>query len=125
MRDLFVILGTDRRPFNFSTLHETLHFSTDRRFRHLDILNKIGSGSLLCSFVVDKGHENGNEIHSIFSNGVIVIRNERTNRLITELIARPAQLKRYWELQGKPLPIEIAVMLPKAREYQIKGYNNL
>lgn len=40
MKDFFVILGTDRRPFNFSALHETLHFSTDRRFRHLEILDK-------------------------------------------------------------------------------------
>ena len=125
MKNIFVILGTDNRSFDFRTIHTTLHFSEERSARHLDILELIGSGSLICSLVVDKGHRNGAEIHSIFSNGVIVIRNQRTNLLITELIARPAQLRRYWELQNKAIPIEVYALLDKARENQRRGYNNL
>ena len=45
--------------------------------------------------VVNKGHENGNEIHVIYNNGVVKIYNERTGRFITVLIARLPQIERY------------------------------
>lgn len=120
----FNVLGLDKQVFDFSSIHETLHFNCERKERHMRIVNVIGSGKQLYSFIVDKGHINGNEIHTIFDNGIIVIRNERTNLLITELIARPGQLRRYWEERNLALPIEIYRIISIAREHQIKGYNH-
>ena len=45
--------------------------------------------------VVDKGHENGNEIHIIYNNGIIKVYNARTHKFITVLIARVPQIERY------------------------------
>lgn len=119
----FNVLGLDKQVFNFGSIHETLHFSAERKERHLRIVNGIGSGKQVYSFIVDKGHMNGNEIHTIFDNGIIVIRNERTNLLITELIARPGQIRRYWEERNLALPIEIYRIIAIASEHQRKGYN--
>ena len=44
--------------------------------------------------VVNKGHENGNEIHVIFNNGIIKVYNARTRKFITVLIARVPQVER-------------------------------
>ena len=125
MENSINVLGFDKCPFDFSTIHETLHFSKERAARHLNILTLLGTGKHIYSFVVDKGHWNGAEIHSVFSNGVIVIRNQRTNLLITELVARPGQIRRYWEEQCKAMPVEIWALMEKARQNQIKGYNYL
>lgn len=123
VESIFNVLGLDKQVFDFGSIHETLHFSAERRERHLHIVNVIGSGKQVYSFIVDKGHINGNEIHTIFSNGIIVIRNQRTNLLITELIARPGQLRRYWEKRNLAIPIEIYCLIDIARERKIKGYN--
>lgn len=125
METMFSILGMENGQFDFRSIHKTLHFSIDRSERHLKVLSLLGVGRHLYSFIVDKGHVNGAEIHSIFSNGVIVIRNRRTNLLITELIARPGQIRRYWEIQGKALPCEMWVVMEKAKQNQVKGYNYL
>lgn len=124
MEPIFEVLGTDSRKFEFKTINHTLHFDKERTDRHLRIVETLGDGNLICSFVVDKGHWNGAEVHSIFSNGVIIIRNQRTDLLITELIARPGQLRRYYEKQGLAIPAEIYPIMEKARAHQIKGYNN-
>ena len=46
-------------------------------------------GNPVRTFKWDKGHPNGPELHTITDTGIIVIRNERTGKLITTLIARP------------------------------------
>lgn len=45
------------------------------------------------SFVVDRGHPNGPEIHSVTDTGIIVVHNQRTGKMVTKLIARPGQVK--------------------------------
>jgi hypothetical protein len=52
-------------------------------------------GTIIECFLVNKGHENGSEIHVIYNNGVIRIYNARTKKHITDLIARQAQIERY------------------------------
>lgn len=48
------------------------------------------------SFVIDRGHASGAEIHSVTDTGVILIKNERTGRLVTGIIARPEQIRRLY-----------------------------
>ncbi len=95
----------------------TLHFSRDRQDRE-NLIKQIGEGRVIKTVEVDKGHPNGPEIHKITDNAIVVIYNKRTGRLITKLIARPSQIRRYFE-EGRA-PKEL---INKAREHQNKGYN--
>lgn len=95
----------------------TLHFSRDRQDRE-NLIKQIGEGRVIKIVEVDKGHPNGPEIHKITDNAIVVIYNKRTGRLITKLIARPNQIRRYFE-EGKA-PKEL---IKKAKEHQSKGYN--
>ena len=70
------------------------HYNRDRVMRER-LIKEIGIGKEIATFRVDRGHVNGAELHTITTNGIIVIRNERTNKMITKLIARPNQIKRY------------------------------
>lgn len=68
----------------------TNHFSSERIQREKLIRDIIGErGSLVASFLVDKGHRNGKEIHRVLDSGIIEIYNQRTGKLVTKLIARP------------------------------------
>lgn len=46
------------------------------------------------SFVVDRGHPNGPEIHSVTDTGIIVVH-------------RPGQIKRYYNAEGRNAPQDI------------------
>ena len=85
------------------------HYSTDRTDRKNVIEYTIGRGKIVDEFVVDRGHKNGAEIHKISNTGIISIYNQKTKKLITELIARPAQIKRYYaEGQAPKYLVDIA-----------------
>ena len=102
----------------------TFHFNVHRDGRHNKIVETIGEGKCVAYFIVDKAHPNGNEIHCVYDNGIIVIYNERTKRLITELIARPAQIYRYWDGLNLEFPREYDSIISKARDHQSKGFND-
>ena len=68
--------------------------------------------------VVNKGHQNGNEIHIIYNNGVIKVYNERTRKFITVLIARVPQVERYNIKVTK-------TMRNKINSHVAKGYNHI
>ena len=96
------------------------HYTQERQEREHLITNVIGKGKVVKRFKVDRGHKNGPEIHEISDTGIITIYNERTGKLVTRLIARPAQLKRYFA-EGKT-PKEL---LNKAYENTVRhDYNN-
>lgn len=80
------------------------HYLEERAAREL-IVKKIGIGKIVDSFVVDRSHRNGPEIHEITSTGIIIIRNQRTHKMITKLIARPGQIKRYYKKGEAPAAI--------------------
>ena len=82
----------------------TEHFDLDRQDRDNFIHNVLGIGNVIEEFVVDRGHVGGAEIHSVTDTGIIIIRNQLTDRLITELIARPAQLRRLYQTRGEKPP---------------------
>ena len=68
--------------------------------------------------VVNKGHENGNEIHVIFNNGIVKVYNARTRKFITVLIARVPQVERYKIKVTK-------TMRNKIRLHIENGYNQI
>lgn len=74
------------------------------------------------SFVVDRGHPNGPEIHFVTDTGIIVVHNQRTGKMVTKLIARPGQVKRYYNAEGRNVPQDILAI---AKEHLKKGYNNI
>jgi hypothetical protein len=81
-------------------------------------IRKIGYGNKVAEFIVDKGHVNGPEIHEISDTGIVTVFNQRTHKLITKLIARPGQLKRYF---NGDVP---EYLLTIARKNVALGYNH-
>ena len=98
------------------------HFSTDRRDRDEFINSRIGKGFVVYSFVVDRGHPGGAEIHSVTDTAIIIIHNMSTNKLITELIARPEQLRRLYSSIGKKPPRKIMKL---AYKHNLERYNEM
>jgi len=94
------------------------HYLNDRSKRQA-LIDLIGEGQPIATFTVDKHHPNGPELHTITDTGIIIIRNKRTKKMITKLIARPAQITRYF----KKIPQGIEKVLALAEEHQQKGYN--
>lgn len=74
---------------NSRTIHEG-----QRAFRRNKAL-ELGKFEVVESFVVDTGHPDGLELHSVTSTGVVIIANIEKKHIITYLIARPGQIKRY------------------------------
>lgn len=71
----------------------TYHANAERAERKARA-EKLG-GEVYKSFIVSTGHVDGNEIHTILTSGVVVIANLSKQVIITWLLARPAQIKRY------------------------------
>lgn len=94
------------------------HYMTDRQRREA-IIEMIGKGTEVKRVVLDKGHKNGAEIHVISSTGIVTIYNQRTKKLITKLIARPGQIKRYWKNEEAP-----EELIQIARQHQKMNYNH-
>ena len=101
----------------------TKHYKNQRYKREKFINKHLNDGHIIDGFIVDKGHKNGLEVHSITDNGIIIIHNLSSGALITKLIARPQQIKRYYESTGKEPPLEYENILQLARWHQSLGYN--
>ena len=98
------------------------HYRNERQQRYAFIHNEIGVGEVTDSFLVDRGHANGVEIHSVTDTAIILIHNAKTHRLITELIARPEQLRRLYRTVGKEPPRKL---LRLAYEHNAEQYNTI
>lgn len=94
------------------------HYTNDRQKRE-EIIKKIGYGKIIKSVVVDRGHKNGPEIHNLSDTGIITIQNQRTKKMITKLIARPGQIKRYYK-ENEIIPTGL---LDLARQHQKLALN--
>lgn len=68
--------------------------------------------------VINKGHENGNEIHIVYNNGIVKIYNANTRKFITVLIARVPQIERYKIKVTK-------TMRSKIKSHIKQGYNHI
>ncbi len=103
----------------------TNHYKNKRCRRERFIDEHIGDGYIIDGFVVDKGHPNGVEVHSITDNAIIIVHNYRTGKLVTKLLARPQQIKRYYESTGRKPPQEYEDILELALQHQRLGYNSM
>lgn len=101
------------------------HYKNERYKREKFINKNLnGDGYIVDGFVVDKGHKDGLEVHSITDNGIIIIHNMKSGKLVTKLIAREQQIKRYYESTGREPPKEYGRILELARWHESLGYNN-
>ena len=104
---------------NFTAGGKTSH--AVKRSKRLQIAERLiieESAKVIKIAVVDKGHENGNEIHIVYNNGVVKIYNANTRRFITVLIARVPQIERY--------KVKVTKTMRKKIVSHIKqGYNNI
>lgn len=104
----------------------TKHYNNQRYIRENFIEEYLGGdGYIVDGFVVDKFHPMGEEVHSITENGVIIIHNLKTGKLITKLLARPQQIMRYYESTGREPPPDYDKILELARWHESLGYNNI
>lgn len=96
------------------------HYTKDRQLRE-SIINQIGIGTVIKEVVIDRGHRNGPEIHKITDTAIILVYNQRTGILVTKLIARPAQILRYYsDDELKPRAV-----VKLARKHVEMGWNEI
>lgn len=100
----------------------TSHYKKDRLDRTRIVYSELPRDYAIRGFYVDRNHPHGAEIHWICSNGIILIVNVRTKRLVTKLIARPAQITRYYRTCGLYAP---KWLLYKCKEHEKRGLNNV
>lgn len=101
------------------------HYKRTRNQREKFIDEHFSDGYLVDEFIVDRGHPHGAERHCVMSNAVVVIYNLRSGKLITKLLARPQQIKRYYENSGREPPLEYESILKLAHQHNVAGYNKL
>lgn len=101
------------------------HYESQRSKRERFIDEHFSDGYVVDEFIVDRKHPHGAERHCIMSNGVVVIYNVNSGKLITKILARPQQIKRYYESTKKKPPLEYNGILELAKRHNILGYNEL
>lgn len=102
---------------NFTTCGNTAHVVN--RSKRLQVAQRLINEECakVCKIaIVNKGHENGNEVHVIYNNGIIKVYNANTHKYITMLIAREAQIERYNIKLTK-------TMRNKIKKHVVEGYN--
>lgn len=113
---MFILKGYIK---TFQPLANTQHVT--QRCERLQIANRLiqsENAKVIKIAIVDKGHNNGEEIHVIYNNGVIKIYNANTHKFITVLIARVPQVERY--------NIKITATMHNKIKVHIKnGYNEI
>lgn len=84
------------------------HYKRDRKRRE-EIVKQIGTGNVIKEVVLDRGHRNGPEVHKVTDTGLVLVYNQRTNVLITKLIARPNQIRRYYK-EDEVVPTDVIAL---------------
>ena len=111
---MFEVIGyTD----SFATCGNTQHVATrSKRAQIAQRLINEEQAKVYKIAIVDKGHENGAEVHVIYNNGIVKVYNANTHKYITMLIAREAQIERYNVKATK-------TMRNKIKKHISEGYN--
>lgn len=104
---------------NFTTCGNTSHVV--KRSKRLQVAQRLiyEESATVCKIaVVNRGHEDGNEIHVVYNNGIIKIYNANTHKFITVIIARVPHVERY--------NIKITKTMRKKIEAHVaEGYNHI
>ena len=98
------------------------HYQRQRSEREKFIDEHFRYGKLVDEFIVDKLHPNGAERHCLVNNGTIIIYNLNSGKLVTKLIAREGQIRRYYYGSGREPP---PYLIDLARKHESLGYNNI
>lgn len=100
----------------------TMHYEFDKNTAvRREIIEKyIGWGEDIFSAEIDRGHKNGAEIHVVTDTAIIRVYNVNTREYITDLIARPNQIKRVYNAKGQRAP---RWLLDIAYENRNRGFN--
>ncbi len=93
-----------------------------QRYKREKFINECcnGDGKIIDEFVVDKGHKDGLERHCVTDTGIIIIYNAVSGKLVSKLIARPNQIKRYYSGTDREPPLSL---LRLAEWHESMGYN--
>ena len=94
------------------------HYNRDRRYRE-KVVQMIGEGTIIKVMTIDKGHPKGPEVHELSDTGIITVWNYNHTKIITKLIARPGQVKRYYK-DTDTVPTELMML---AKEHLKLHYN--
>mgnify|MGYP003501691119 FL=1 len=98
------------------------HYQGQRSEREKFIDEHFKYGYMVDEFIVDKGHPHGAERHCITNNGIIIIFNLNSGKLVTKLIAREGQIRRYYYNLGREPP---SYLIDLARQHESLGYNHI
>ena len=104
--------------------NNTFHHSTNTV--RTNVIKSLlgGYGNPVLTNIIDRGHENGLEKFILTDNAIIIVRNFRTDRWITDLIARKGQIFSRFGDKFKSLPREMQRhILNLCEERERKGYN--
>lgn len=101
------------------------HYESQRNQREKFIDEHFKDDYVVDEFIVDRGHPHGAERHCITNNGIIIIFNADSGVMVTKLLARPQQIKRYYKDSGRKPPLEYEYILKVANEHHILGYNEM
>lgn len=99
------------------------HFKKDRRSRNNIIQNLGGFGTPIATFLVFDYDNNCNKLHTITDNGICIVQNEKTKKIITIFPITFAKIYNYWKqlsnLEKPKLPRQIW-----QRRNDIKQFND-
>ena len=83
-----------------------------------------GYGTPVLTAFIDRGHKDGAEKFVLTDNAIIIVRNLRTDRHITDLIARKGQIFSRFGDKFRTLPREMQKhILDLCEDRERKGYN--
>lgn len=106
---------------NFDTVVFTVSKHISDRSKRMEIIyNLINNehGKICKIWLVNTGHVNGLEAHVVYNNGVCLIYNYESHKLITGLILRFNQVKRYNITPTK-------CMSKKVKRHMQNSYNHI
>lgn len=88
-------------------LRQSRHVRDERCARMARIARDIGFGHAVRQCLVDTGHREGCEVHVLTSTAIVLVFNRASGKLVTALVARPGQVRRYYEPFGEEVPEEL------------------
>lgn len=99
------------------------HYTKGRKKRQ-NYIDKYmnGDGNILLKCYLDKGHKKGAEIHCLTDNGIIIVYNAITHKMVTKLVARPEQIEKIYRIKKQTAP---SYLLNLASWHETCGYNYL